>query len=255
MLNSKNLAAQLYTVRSLCQTPQETAATLKQIKSIGFAAVEVAGICPIEAADLLKMTGDEGLEICSVHGDADSILADPQKGIQRLKELGIDYMVYSYPAGFDLTRAEDVRTMVGNLALSGAAFRAAGKTLCYHHHSLEFTRFGKVTVLEHILESIGPADLSLELDTYWIQHGGGTVVEWCDRLKNRLPILHMKDYGCIAGTPTMMEVGNGNLDWTKIIAAAGDSGCKWFVVEQDTCPGNPLDSLKISWEYLRSQMA
>ena len=88
MLNSKNLAAQLYTVRSLCQTPQETAATLKQIKSIGYAAVEVAGICPIEAADLLKMTGDEGLEICSIHGDGNSILVEPQKGIPRLNERG-----------------------------------------------------------------------------------------------------------------------------------------------------------------------
>ena len=55
----------------------------------------MAGIISIEAADLLKMTGSEGLEICSIHGDRNSIFVEPQTGIQRLNEIGGDTTVYS----------------------------------------------------------------------------------------------------------------------------------------------------------------
>ena len=40
-MNLHDLAAQLYTVRTLCQTPRQTAATLQKIQSIGYRAVEV----------------------------------------------------------------------------------------------------------------------------------------------------------------------------------------------------------------------
>ena len=48
----------------------------------------------------------------------------------------------------------------------------------------------------------------------------------------------------------MMEIGSGNLDWPRLIPAAEKSGCQWFIVEQDTCPGDPFDSLKSSFDHL-----
>ena len=60
-------------------------------------------------------------------------------------------------------------------------------------------------------------------------------------MKGRLPLLHMKDVGVKPGTneTTMMEIGNGYLDFKAIIAAAEESGCEWFIVEQDVCPVIP----------------
>lgn len=249
----EQIAAQLYTARSLCTNLPETADTLKKIKAIGYSAVEVAGICKLESEDLLKITRDAGLKICAIHEAPDTVFNQPEKVVERLNALECDIVALSKPWAFDLGKAEDVDQLVEKLAAAGSIFRSASKKLCYHHHSLEFARYGDATVLEHILKSVDPQALSLELDTYWIQHGGGSPVEWCAHLKNRLPILHLKDYGCIAGTPTMMEVGHGNLDWPKILAAAETSGCQWFVVEQDTCPGDPLDSLKISYDNIRSR--
>jgi len=49
-------------------------------------------------------------------------------------------------------------------------------------------------------------------------------------------------------------VGSGNLNFKKIIAAAEKSGCKWFIVEQDTCPGDPVDSLAKSFEYIKANL-
>jgi len=252
-MKPEQIAAQLYTVRDLCTNLQETAETLKKIKTIGYSAVEVAGICEIGSDDLLKITGDAGLKICSIHDGTENVLDQPEKVVERLNALGCEIVACSYPPGIDLGNAEDVRQLVDKLKSAAVVFRAAGKRLCYHHHSVEFTRYGEATVLDHILKSVDPQSLSLELDTYWIQHGGGSPVEWCARLKNRFPILHLKDYGNTGGVPVYMEVGNGNLDWPKILAAAEASGCEWFVVEQDICPGNPLDSLRTSYENLRSR--
>jgi sugar phosphate isomerase/epimerase len=52
----------------------------------------------------------------------------------------------------------------------------------------------------------------------------------------------------------MAEIGVGNLDWKAIIAAAEKSGCEWFIVEQDYCPGDPFDSLKTSFDYIEANL-
>lgn len=249
-MTHKQIAAQLYTVRHLCKTPEQTAETLRKIREIGYSAIEIAGIADIEATEMSNISEDAGLTVAAIHDPR--VLDDPSSVVKRMNALKCDIISYSYPTGFDLSQESDIRTMVKKLAASGAYFHAEGKTFCYHHHSIEFVRYGAGTLLEFILNEINPHHLSLELDTYWIQHGGGNPTDWCKRLKNRIPLIHLKDYGNIGGTPTMMEIGNGNLDWKSIIPAAEVSGCKWFAVEQDICPGNPLDSLEVSFEYVKA---
>jgi sugar phosphate isomerase/epimerase len=88
-----------------------------------------------------------------------------------------------------------------------------------------------------------------------VQHGGGDPVAWCKKLKGRLPLLHMKDYTVNAANQvTFAEIGHGNLNWKKIVAAAEKSGCQWFIVEQDTCPGDPFESLRQSFDYIRDKL-
>jgi len=50
------------------------------------------------------------------------------------------------------------------------------------------------------------------------------------------------------------EVGNGNMDWDLIIETAEKAGVKYFIVEQDTCPGDSMDSVKISADYLKTKI-
>ena len=54
------------------------------------------------------------------------------------------------------------------------------------------------------------------------------------------------------GKQIMAEVGEGNLDWAGILAAARDAGVVWYIVEQDTCERDPFESLKISIENLKA---
>ena len=106
-----------------------------------------------------------------------------------------------------------------------------------------------------IIYSASCADnLKGEPDTHWVQLGGGNPVSWCRKLAGRLPLLHMKDTAYIGDKPMMTEIGNGNLEWKEIVKAADESGCLWYIVEQDVCPSSPFDSLKISYEYIKSEL-
>ena len=253
-MNPKQLGAQLYTTRDLCTTPAETADVIAAIGKIGYAAVEIAGICEIPAPELRKMTSDAGVMILSMHGNVEHVIDEPQRVVDQANEMGCGYVVTSNPADLDFSKQEAMVGLAKKLAQAGEVYRNAGITFCYHNHSREFIRYGDRTGLDILIDSISPDLVEFELDTYWAQHGGCNPVTWCERLQGRLPILHCKDY--IVSTerlPTMTEVGNGNLEWPQILSAAERSGCKWFIVEQDICPGNPIDSLKASFDYLRAK--
>ena len=46
------------------------------------------------------------------------------------------------------------------------------------------------------------------------------------------------------------EVGKGRINFPRIFGQSGRAGVKHYFVEQDQTPGNPLESAKISYEYL-----
>ena len=138
------------------------------------------------------------------------------------------------------------------LDASGAKFREAGLTLGYHNHDLEFIPFEGAPFLEYLFAHTAPRTLVSELDTYWVQFGGGDPVEWCKKASGRLPVLHCKDYGFGTDNKAFFaEIGYGNLDFPAIVAASDAAGCEWFVVEQDTCPGDPFVSLDKSFRTMR----
>ncbi len=50
---------------------------------------------------------------------------------------------------------------------------------------------------------------------------------------------------------SFLEVGSGSIDFPAVLKAAEAAGVKQYYVEQDATAGNPLDSLKKSWKYLK----
>lgn len=249
------VAAQLYTCRDLLKTPADIAQTLKQVRAIGYTAVQISGMGPIAEEELNTILDGEGLTCCATHESGDVILKTPEKIVERLQKLRCKITAYPYPAGIEFDKPESVAGLIKGLDHSGKVLADAGLTLCYHNHNHEFRKVQGKTLLEQIYEKTNPKYVQGEPDTYWVHFGGGENVEWCERLKNRLPIIHLKDYLTNAeNKPQLCEIGAGNLNFKKIIAAAEKSGCQWFVVEQDTCPGSPLDSLKQSFDYIRANL-
>ncbi len=247
----EQVALQLYTLRDYLKTPADIRATLKKVKAIGYPAVQVSGMGPIAEEELVTILQGEGLVLCATHEPGDVIRKTPQKIVERLAKLGCRHTAYPYPAGVDWTKPEAIESLIADLDHAGAVLRAAGQVLSYHNHAVELMPCQGTTVLDYIYRKTSAANLLGEIDTYWIQHGGADPVAWCRQLKGRLPLLHMKDYTVNTdGQPAFATIGAGNLNWPAILAAAKESGCEWYIVEQDTTPGDPFDAVRDSFHYI-----
>jgi sugar phosphate isomerase/epimerase len=250
------VALQLYTLRDFCKTAADLAATAHKVRAIGYEAVQISGVGPIPEAELVAILKGEGLAICATHEPSAQILDEPERVIERLRLLGTRLTAYPYPAGIDFNDPEHVTTLLRKLDAAGAKLREAGLVLGYHNHANEFFRpDGGPAVLERIYAETAPENVVAELDTYWVQRGGGDVVDWVRRLRGRQPFIHLKDYKVNpAGEGTYCEIGAGTLPFARIIAEAEAGGCEWFIVEQDNCPGDPFVSIAQSYDYIKSHL-
>jgi sugar phosphate isomerase/epimerase len=248
-MKTTQIAAQLYTCRDILKTPAEIATTLRRLREIGYQAVQLSGLGPIEDEELLRILDGEGLVCCATHESGKKIINDPQWVVERLKKFRCRATAYPFPEDVDLNDLSSVEGLIAKLESSASILSASGLVLSYHNHHHEFRKLEGRTIFERIFD--GAPHLQGELDTYWVQYGGGNPVDWCERLAGRLPVIHLKDYAVNKDNqPTYTEIGAGNLDFKHIVAAAEKSGCNWFIVEQDTCPGDPVDSLAQSYRYL-----
>ncbi len=254
-MKKEQIAAQLYSARDLLKTPEDIARTLPRIREAGYTAVQVSGLGPIEVGELKKLLDDAGLVCCATHEPGDRILNNVSEIIDRLRALDCRHTAYPHPGGIDMGDRDAVRKLARDLDRAGAEFREAGIELSYHNHAGEFYRLGDKLALDILMDESAPENLLAELDTYWVQVGGCDPVAWCRKLASRLKVLHLKDYKVNpSGQPTMCEIGAGTLDFPGIVAASDEAGCEWFVVEQDTCPGDPVDSLRQSFDYIAAKL-
>lgn len=251
----QQVAAQLYTIRTYTRNEQDFSESMRKIREIGFTAVQVSAIGPIAWEEVARILDGEGLTCCAIHAAGVDILENTDTVIEQLVKLRCKHVAYPHPGEIKLTTTAEVKKFAEQLEVAGKRLHDAGKQLAYHNHSMEFRRVGGRPILELIYRNTDPRYLHAELDTYWVQHGGADPVEWCRKMKGRLPMLHMKDYRIDSeNKPDYAEIGNGNLNWKRIISTAEKSGCEWFIIEQDTCPGDPFDSLKVSFEYVRKKL-
>jgi sugar phosphate isomerase/epimerase len=256
-MKMSQVAAQLYTLRDHFKTVAEAATTLKKVRAIGYTAVQASGVSHIQPAEFRKLASDAGLSICATHEDPKLILNEPTKVVGILKAIGSKDTAYPYPADIDFGSMESVDTLARKLDAAGEVLAKEGLRLTYHNHAIEFVRLPNgALALDYILDHTRPAYLMSELDTYWAHKGGVDVTDYILKLQGRLPLLHMKDYRLDGrGEPTFAEIGKGTLNFAEIVCAAEEVGCEWFIVEQDVCPIDPFDSLRISYDYIASHLA
>jgi sugar phosphate isomerase/epimerase len=252
------IAAQLYTLRDHLKSPEQIAKAVRRIRKIGYRAVQLAGLCPIESAELARILEGEGVACCATHENAATILDHPEAIAEKLQILGCTYVAYPYPVGISSWTARTVRALAKRLESAGRVLHQSGRILTYHNHEVEFFTVKGRTVLEMIYEETSGEYVQGELDTHWIQAGGANPVSWCRKLTGRLPLIHLQDYAVANdGHRRFAAVGSGNLEWDQIIPEAEASGCQWYVVEQagDWIDNDPFMSLKRSLEFLTTNFA
>ena len=247
-ISKKNVAVQLYTVRDFIKTSQDFTETMKKIRAIGYEAVQLSKTT-LPAKEMKAIMDGEGITPCATHEPGKDFFENLPRIIDDLHTLNCAYTAYPYPHKLGKTALE-WQEFGQELDGIGAALRKEGITLTYHNHAMEFEKFDGKTALDILYDSSCAINLQSELDTHWVQMGGANPILWLKKMANRMPLLHLKDSGVLDFAHTMREIGNGNLPWKEILEEADKGDCLWYIVEQDACPGDPFDSLKISFDYL-----
>ena len=103
-------------------------------------------------------------------------------------------------------------------------------------------------------EDFEPEIMGFTLDTYWIQFAGGDPAEWIEKFSGRVPCIHLKDMECENSAQKMAPVGDGNINFKRVLYAAQNANTEYLLVEQDDCYGkDPFECLKRSYQYLIAQ--
>lgn len=219
----------------------DRAGVLAEVAKAGFEAVEMSPQPDPDAAceDLKR----NGLRVVASHANTGSLERDLDNHLRWLERHGATLLACS---GGDLPTSAQYREVARRLNAAGARCREHGVTLCYHNHAHEIVHdmFG----LGHILRGTDPANVRLNLDTYWVARGGQDPAGLIRLLGDRVGYLHLKD---MLGDGSFGEVGAGILDWAGIRAAAEEAGVQVGVVEQDRTQRTPLESSAMSRAFLR----
>lgn len=250
-MSKHRIGLALYTIRDQLKTPADYARCLKQVKQIGYEGVEWSAIdAAIDVKEYRKILDGEGLVCCSNHAGEGDLREKFDTVVANAKLLDCTVLVFPYLQEKYWTEA-GVRLIAAFLDETGARLRKEGIRFLYHNHHMEFNRIGNKTILEMIYELTDPQNLWAELDTYWVQHGGADPVEWIGKMEGRMRHLHCKDKGMLGSECVFAEVGEGNLNWPRIVKAARKAGIEWFIVEQDTSRRDTLESAAMSYRTLQ----
>ncbi len=240
------IGAQLYTVREFCKTLEDFEETLKKIADIGYVNVQVSGSCAFAPEWLDEKLKENGLRCVVTHVPADRLTTEPEQVAKEHAVFGCQNIGLGY-YNFAQNSLEEFLEKYTPIAKTIAE---NGKYFMFHNHDSEFIRNGDKIVLEQIAEALPAGQLGFILDTFWIQAGGGDPAYWVERFAERVPCIHLKDY---AFGRKMAVIGEGNINFERVFAAAERAGTKYMLVEQDDCNGeDPFVCLKRSFEYLRA---
>jgi sugar phosphate isomerase/epimerase len=253
----KTVGVQLYTVRDVL--PKAPAATLRALDAIGYRECEPTYAQLSQFGAEIKATA---MKPVSVHLDSAMVSqgkdAELDKAIELSKQYGIAYAVMPYLPPAERTGLEGMRVLADKMNRAAEKCRAAGLGFCYHNHAFEFDPKEGTLPFQVLLDRADKQLVALELDLFWVSVAGQDPLQWMAKLAGRVPLIHVKDKA--KETPTgfteavprtsFKEVGQGVVDWPKVLTAAAAAGVKHYIVEQDQTPGDPVDSLRQSFNFL-----
>lgn len=244
----KELGVQLFTIRDCMKDEESIRTSFKKLREIGYDIGQTAGFF-VGAEKFAEIAKETGLKICGTHCGFNDLIADPDKAMREHELLGTTNIGIGGMPGEARESLDALKAFIDKANEFAAYIAKSGFRFTYHNHSFEFRKFDGRTMLDYLVEGFDKDNISFVLDTYWVQHGGGDVRAWMEKLAGRIDILHLKDMG-MSDKQYITEIGQGNINFDGIIETADKIGVKYYVVEQDTCPGDPFESLKISRDYI-----
>lgn len=252
---SKDLYIQLYSVRD--DIKSDFKGTITKVAEAGYKGVEAAdynngkfyGLTPEEFKSEIEAIG---MEVLSSHTGRplegiieetnwDEVWAWWDTAIDAHKRAGMKFIVTPWMP--TPTTLEELSQYCDYYNQIGEKCNAAGIKFGYHNHNFEYKEIEDQIMYDYMLENTDPDKVFFQMDVYWTKQGGYDPVEYFNNYPNRFKLLHIKDEKELGGSDSVMDFDNlfKNID---------QSGVEYLIVEVEHYNFEPLESIKMSIDYL-----
>lgn len=251
----------LYTLRE--DMGKDVDGTLEEVAKAGYKNLEAAGYKDgkyygMSPEDFKKLAASKGLSVISTH-QSSATLDNADQEIAAAKAAGFKYFVIPVPPMGHFKFNTQTQTMgmdpdldfvVDFLNTVGKKCADAGLQLLYHNHDFEFMpNENDIVPIEYFLENTDPKYVNFQMDLFWVTKAGADPVAYFEEYPGRFKLWHVKD---MDEEGKFAPVGEGTIDFERILAKKELSGMEYYMVEQDmTFNETPIEAINISHKGLK----
>lgn len=246
----KSFGLQLYTLRA--DMPSDPKGILKQVASFGYKEIESyegpkGMFWGMKNSEFKKYMDDLGVAIISSHCNP---FQDFQKKVDEAASIGMKYLVHNWPGQF--VTMDEYKKMADLYNQWGEICKKAGIRFANHNYDKNFMLLDGIYPQDIIMERTNPDLVDYQMDIYWVVLGGADPEHWLNKYPNRFRLCHIKDRtkGATKREDTC-NIGDGSIDYKKILKSAADNGMQYYIVEQEHYDGTtPLKAVEAGARYL-----
>ncbi len=234
---------QLYSIRD--EMARAPIATLKALKEMGYSNFEIYGfdakkrsIYGFESKEFKNRLDDMGLTTTSGHFGFSSYLHKSgselkwfvDQCILGAKAMNLKYITWPWlDPGF--RTIDNFKLMSEKLNLIGEQVNSSDLGFAYHNHGFEFEDHNGENGYDIILKDTDPTLVKLQMDMYWVMHSSNyTPTQLIKQQPGRFVMWHIKDMHKV--TRDYTELGNGSIDYIKLLPDPKESGLEYYYIEQ-----------------------
>ncbi len=237
------IGLQVYSVRDALA--EDYAGTMRQIKAMGYAGVELFGNAPT-APEVKTLLNTLRLEVIGHHFGLSDLEKDFAACAARAKEIGTDNIICAWSMP---TPEQPWEAILESLTSIAAKAKAINMNFLYHNHDHEINQYlGQQRVLDAILEICNG-----EIDIAWVHAGGANVQDYLEQHANKTQLLHLKDVKTNGDKWETVELGQGSVPLLECLVQAKKTQSPWLIIEQDFSP-NPMQSAARNYSWLKERM-
>ncbi|HUS01332.1 MAG TPA: sugar phosphate isomerase/epimerase [Chitinophagaceae bacterium] len=249
----KEFGLQLYTLRDVL--PQDPKGVLKQVAAMGYKQIESyegnkGMFWGMTNTEFKKYMDDLGMKIVSSHCNFN---ADFERKANEAAAIGMKYLIAPY---LGPQKSIDVfKNYANQFNQLGEVCKKAGLRFAYHNHDYSFKAVDGQIPQDVMMQNTDASLVDFEMDIYWVVTAGEDPIKWFEKYPNRFRLSHIKDRKKnvpLSDTDASCIVGQGQIDFAKILKSGLKNGLKYNIVEQERYDNTtPLMAAKADAEYLK----
>jgi sugar phosphate isomerase/epimerase len=264
----RSLGVQLYSVRRMLRANPDS--VLKAVAGIGYKDVE--GYNRPDTIALLPRIKEAGLSVRSCQTETPLITADWESypefkpislaaAIDSLSNAGIEFFKMGYISPGARGDGDDFyRRTADRMNAAAELCRKSGLKFAWQNHAFEFEGRPGQRPIDIFRQRLDPKLVRLELDLFWASVAGYDPVPLLKDWKGRVSLMHLNDkakdtpqqFSESIGQGAWVEPGSGSLDFPAITKTAQTSGVQYYFAGLDETEGDPVESLRKTFAYLRT---